>query len=498
MQYNWGRTVAYVHFPFCRNICDFCGYETRLIDKPSVQSFGPNLVRQIDHIFSQSEGHKAKLDAIFFGGGTASLMPSAHLSQIIDKLLANSTGQGEIEITLECEPGTISKSTLREVKAAGVNRISVCSQSFDDDVLKGISRLHTAEDSYRLIDDCVSLGFENIHIDLMYGLQGQDMTSWENTLRTVTTLPAQHASTYKLYVYKHGQLHRSALSRRPEHELDPYTELCSEMSNLATSIFEDSGLFQYSLTEYARKGMECRYVTACFDGSDVMPIGPSSFGRCGREIWDNSPYAHLFGDDDFGREHDRAIVLSSNEVFKRDMLLGLWLLSVDIQALSNRHRVRPSKKFLALLQKLTADGWLTFDGTNVQVLKDQRFFVGFPMEELARLPGSEWCESLDAVSTPKAVEVSKLMQRRQELNFVVRMARRDPKFFFEVNKHPLETLERSGFQGELAEVEMLVRAISHVSAEELTEEELQLRVLWGLVEQEHLRGLKAQKIAGLA
>jgi oxygen-independent coproporphyrinogen-3 oxidase len=343
----------------------------------------------------------------------------------------------------------------------------------------------------------VALGFENIHIDLMYGLPGQDLGSWEETLKTVTKLPAQHASAYKLYIYKHGQLHREAIARRPEYELDPYNKQCSEMSNLATSIFEDAGLYQYSLTEFAKEGMECRYVTACFDGSDVLPIGPSAFGRCGREVWDNSPYAHLFENDDFGREHDRAIVLSPNEVFKRDVLLGLWLLRVDLNALSNEHNVIPSKRLLKLLQEMAESGWIEFDGTIVRLLKSQRFLVGFPMEHLTKLQASEWCEKGDTDTTLEAVEPTKLMQRRQELNFVVRMARRDPKFFFAVNNEPFEALERAGFKGELAEVEMLIRSISEVSLQELTEEEVQLRALWKLVEKEHLRGLKSRQIAGL-
>jgi oxygen-independent coproporphyrinogen-3 oxidase len=439
------------------------------------------------------------LKAIFFGGGTASLMPLAHISQVAERLLQQSTDPSNVEVTLECEPGTISRDTLREVKSCGINRISVCAQSFDDRILSLLGRKHDAKDSYRLVEDCVAVGIENIHIDLMYGLPGQSVEDWENTLRVVANLPVHHASAYKLYVYKHGQLHRASTVSRPEFEIDPETAKTSSMHDSAVAIFEEAGLVQYSLTEFAKQGKQCRYVRACFDGSDVLPIGPSAFGRSGNEVWDNSPYSHLFAEPDFGREHDRAIILRPVEAFKRDVLLGMWLLEVDLDLLCSKHNVVVSEQLFALLTVLETEKWIAFDGARISLLPTQRFFAGVPMARLAELDAKFWCvnETLD-IGMNGPVEPTKVVQRHLELNSVIRMARRDPAFFMEVNRSPESTLRNIGLATNTEEMAMLINAINGSNTATLSEDEVQLAILWRLVEKEHLRGRKAREIAGIA
>jgi len=224
---DWGHYSAYVHFPYCRHICEFCGYEKRLIEKSGANAFADNAIRQIDATIETSDFSSSTKRALFFGGGTASLMPTSGLVKILEHF---STLPGNWdEVTLECEPGTISRDQLAAAKEAGVNRIGVCAQSFDDDQLKRIGRKHKSGDAYKLIDDCVALGFKNIPVDLMYALPGMDLELWQSTLETVAALPIHHISAYKLYIFKHSLYQRSGLVPRMEMQTDDETRLGAEL-----------------------------------------------------------------------------------------------------------------------------------------------------------------------------------------------------------------------------------------------------------------------------
>src|SRR5215213_10261409 len=165
---KWGLFSSYIHFPFCRNICDFCGYETRLISRTAADTFPRLAVQQIEQEIKSADFTDSKLRAVFFGGGTASLMTETGLGTILTTLLQFSNASNAPEATLECEPGTIDRASLELVKSYGINRISVCAQALSDAQLVIIGRKHTNAQSLRLIDDCVAVGLKNIHVDLMY------------------------------------------------------------------------------------------------------------------------------------------------------------------------------------------------------------------------------------------------------------------------------------------------------------------------------------------
>ena len=485
--YKWGELNAYVHFPYCRSICGFCGYEKRLIEKNGARSFSSHASRQIEKIKCESDGSHARKSALFFGGGTASLLQAHDLEKILVSL--QDFGDGDWgEVTLECEPGTISRSHLAQVKDLGINRIGVCAQSFDDKQLKQIGRKHSVKDVFQLIEDCIAVGLDNVHVDLMFNLPGQSVDLWEKTLRLLCHLPVHHVSTYKLYVYKHSLYDRLGIAPRPEHESDEETAIAQKMYEMIPDVFEDSGLIQYSLTEHAAPGSECSYVRGCFDGTDVLPIGPSAFGRCGYELLDNSPYANLYGRKDFGGDFDRALALSLTEAFKRDVILGLWLLSVDIEALAERHSVEVGTRLRSLLNSLEAkDALKQHDGC---VLLDprHRFFCGFAMQELAALPSVYW-------ASPRKRDLASINQwgsatapvnhRYPKLDAVISMMRRDPHFFAAFTQNPVETVEEAvGVEFDRG-IGLLLEVVGSVKNVDQDGELNEVRVLWANIVQEY-------------
>lgn len=480
----WRDFSAYVHFPYCRHLCSFCGYETRLISRNGAQSFARAAERQIGHYAEVDDFSKAALRAVFFGGGTASLMPEKGLATVLSSIMGLGGPTSGREVTLECEPGTIGRQKLRLAKAAGVNRISVCAQAFDDAELARISRRHTHRQSLKLIDDCLAVGIDNLHVDLMYGLPGQTLEQWTRTLESVSNLPVQHVSVYKLYVFRHGMLDRHNAVQRPQEESEAETSYYGTLHDAAQSLLSGSGFRQYTLTEYARPGRKCRYVESCFDGSDLLPIGPSSFGRCGREIWDNSPYVHLFGTPESFR-HDRALKLSILETLKRDVILGLWLLNVPLTKLASRLGISIQPKLIELLDTLRQEGKIEFDGETIRLSGKQRFGAGEAMARLGALEAYDWG---DVQGTGVAEEALDRNGTRYsgEMATIIRMARRDPELFEALNCDPRGTLSMLDHRLGPDELEDLCNAIGVMSVDWRRKDQTErLGALWQLVRAEH-------------
>jgi oxygen-independent coproporphyrinogen III oxidase len=459
---RWNLLAAYVHYPFCRKICEFCGYETRVANKHQMRAFPLSILTHIDEYESHDDFSRTRLEACYFGGGTASLLSANDLYVIIDRL--NSlTPVNECEITLECEPGTISKEKLRAVHAFGVNRISVAAQSMADDILDAIGRMHNTADSLRLIENSLDSGINNVHIDLMYGLPGQSLKSWETTVQQVARLPVTHVSTYKLFVFQHGLLHRLGRAPRAEDETEHQTHVLRTMNDVAQAILESEGFKQYTLTEYARPGFGCRYVQRCFDGSDVLPLGPSAFGRCGSRLLENTSNVHEYLDRTPNLK-DRSYQMSAGDAFKRDVILGLWLLRVSLHDLAHRHNITIGDDVINVLKEIANEDQIKFNGEEIEIASHQRFHLGQVMRRLADLNVVNWEDPRHRGA------------HSSRLKSILRVARRDPVLFRDLHSGDLEKLKK--FWADLSEQEAndLESVIKNVSP--LPEHLKPIRVVW--------------------
>lgn len=433
----WGNYDVYVHYPFCRNICDYCGYETRRIDRASGERLSRLLTAEVRDYLQADDFSMGMVQSVFFGGGTASLLSEDVIQDILDQLSVTTA----CEVTLECEPGTISRRKLTALRQSGVNRVSICAQSFNDVELHAISRKHSAADVFRLVEDCISAGFTNLHIDLMYGLPNQTSKSWEQTIRTALSLPVAHLSAYKLFVFKYGNLHRTGYDRPGDEDLSSL-KLFSGMYENCQDICANFGLSQYTLTEFAKPGKHSVYLTNSFSGKDLLPIGPSAFGRCGMELWENSPYLASYGEMDNRDRNTRTFHLNAAFAFKRQIILGLWLLRVDIFAVARHFGVRPNVSLLSCLKEIQVRGDAEYQSGVLAIPKHKRFYVGHLMASLALLPLSHWVEaelhldcyeeSPDLDQNPADIEIATIF----------RVARRDSELYDQLRTAPYETIKK--------------------------------------------------------
>ncbi|MDF2570097.1 MAG: hemN [Sporomusa sp.] len=244
----------YVHIPFCRQKCLYCDFSSYQGVEHLFVTYTAALCQQI----AEQGGVLCKpvVDTIYIGGGTPSLLPVYLLEQILSSIYTNFCVCNDAEISMEANPGTVSREQLAALKAIGINRLSLGIQSFDNELLVGLGRIHQAVDSLTAIEYADVVGFKNISIDLMYGLPGQTFEGFAKELEQATMLSISHISVYGLKLETGTPLavaYDQGLLKLPEE--------CTEeaMYNQMVKFLPSQGLLRYEISNFARSGMECRH-----------------------------------------------------------------------------------------------------------------------------------------------------------------------------------------------------------------------------------------------
>lgn len=273
---------VYIHVPFCRSKCPYCDFYSVLTrDAESKEKYTDALVKEIRNFgryFRNEEGAehifiKQAPDSVYFGGGTPSLLEPIRIREIM-KACDDTFGRAEDrEVTLEANPGTVDRDSLKGFRAMGVNRLSLGFQSFDDDVLKKLGRTHRTEDSLRAFEDARAAGFRNVSIDLIFGIEGQTMKSWEESLRKALELEPEHISLYSLE-FMEGTVFTRMLEEGRMKETDPEEDRL--MYEKAAELLKNAGYVHYEISNFAKPGFESRHNLKYWDLDDYAGFGPGA------------------------------------------------------------------------------------------------------------------------------------------------------------------------------------------------------------------------------
>ncbi len=274
----------YVHIPFCPKICPYCSFYKEVSDRNKTPAFLDALLAEVDSLRQRFE---VQPRTIFFGGGTPSALSTPQLDYLLRGLKTRLDLSALTEWTLEMNPATVSLEKAALLRGLGVNRISMGVQSWDPALLKTLGRVHDreqAERSYRILREA---GFDNVNLDLIFGVPGQSMRQWRDTLRQTIEMGPQHISAYCLTYEEDTEYFRQLQigSHRPddEHDADLFDQTMADLV--------EAGYEQYEISNYARPGRECRHNLAYWLGDDYLGIGPSAFSTVGLERWQNQPDA---------------------------------------------------------------------------------------------------------------------------------------------------------------------------------------------------------------
>jgi oxygen-independent coproporphyrinogen-3 oxidase len=308
----------YIHVPFCRRACHYCDFHftTNLKNTDSlVKSILKEIELQKDYLNGES------ISTIYFGGGTPSLLSSSDIEQILDKIRFFHSVEKGSEITLEANPEDLSIEKLTELRAIGINRLSLGTQSFIDSELKWINRMHTAKQATEAIQNAQKLGFDNISIDLIFGLPDQTKEDWQFNLDAALKLNVQHISSYGLTIEN-----KTVLSNRVKKGLQkqPDDALATEFFKMNMRILPENGFEHYEISNFAKEGFISRHNSSYWRGIAYLGLGPSahSFNGNSRKwnVRSNAAYVSNISD---GKSFFEMEELTETNRLNEQIMIGL-------------------------------------------------------------------------------------------------------------------------------------------------------------------------------
>ncbi len=314
----------YIHIPFCIKKCNYCDFVSYSHNPSAVDKYLQGLEREMELVARELSPAGKTLKTIFLGGGTPTSLTANQLHNILEKTREYFTWEAGIEVTVEANPGTVDLEKLTVLRTAGVNRMSLGVQAFQETLLKGIGRIHTTAEIYSGVELARQAGFANLNLDLMYALPGQTMEDWTDTLDKALALGVEHISAYSLKL-EPGTTYYQAWQ---EGKLTPCDQdLEADMYQEAISRLTTAGFNHYEISNFARPGRECRHNLTYWLLEEYLGLGPAAHSLIGGHRLANlgSLQAYIAFLDNGQRPLEDDQILTERDARAEFMFLGLRL-----------------------------------------------------------------------------------------------------------------------------------------------------------------------------
>lgn len=278
----------YIHIPFCRQACYYCDFHfsvNRDVKTEMVNSIAKELILQKDYLAGE------RIDTIYLGGGTPSLLTQDELQTLLNVIRSNHNILSGAEITLEANPDDLTPEKLVHLKAAGVNRLSIGIQTFNTARLKSLNRVHDEALAVKSFNDARYAGFENISIDLMYALPGETLDNWKQDIVQAIELMPEHISCYSLTIEPNTAFGKWAATGRLEPEGD---DVAAKHLEILMEMLPPAGYEHYEISNFARPGFESKHNSSYWKGKNYLGVGPSAHSFDGLSRQYNIPNNHLY------------------------------------------------------------------------------------------------------------------------------------------------------------------------------------------------------------
>jgi oxygen-independent coproporphyrinogen-3 oxidase len=349
-------TGLYIHIPYCRQACHYCDFHfsTNLKTKP-------NLIEAIkEEIKVKSD--QQKLSTIYFGGGTPSLLSVEELAEIFNEINKSFAYNKDIEITLEANPEDLSSENLGGWRNLGVNRLSIGIQSFDDQLLRGLNRVHSSKQAITGIQQSMETGITNLSVDLMYGIPGSNKETWSNDLQILKSMEVPHVSIYGLTIeektvfgnwHKRGKI--AVMTDDDQAKIYEQTH-----SFLAAQGFE-----HYEVSNYAKPGFRSKHNTSYWQQKAYIGIGPGAHSYTGKtrtyNVRNNSRYIQKEGNaTDFKESVDRITEINEYIMTRTRTDMGL-----DMDYMMDALEIDLLKDRTSIINELIKSDYLVRNGRHL-------------------------------------------------------------------------------------------------------------------------------------
>jgi oxygen-independent coproporphyrinogen III oxidase len=356
------RAGVYIHIPFCRARCSYCDFATGTYEAALAEKYVRAVAREVEAFALAAP--RVEVDTIYFGGGTPSLLEPSQLSHLLDAVRRRFKIYGNAEVTLEMNPGTVTREGLRAFRAAGVNRASFGAQTFDDRELKRLGRTHSSDDTRRTLDALHEAGFTNVSFDLIAGLPEQTLEAWARNLSEALALRPEHLSLYLLEVHEGTPL-AEQISQGRYRQPDP--DIAAEMYRLMVERTRAAGYEQYEISNFCLPGRESRHNLKYWTGVPYFGFGCSAHSFDGAGVrWSNERDARRYVE--LIEEKGSAVVardeLDARCASAEALFLGLRLLSrgVNLAEHHARYHFDVRASYAADLARFDEAGLIEIEG----------------------------------------------------------------------------------------------------------------------------------------
>ncbi len=354
----------YVHIPFCSKkclYCDFASYDNQF-DKEEL--YIRNLVKEIENFNKE----KYIVDSIFIGGGTPSVLSVESILKI-GEALNKFDFDKNIEFSVECNPCSINEEKLIAMKSIGVNRISFGLQSYNDNILKSIGRVHNVEMFDKAYKTARDIGIENINVDIMFNLPNQTFEEFKSTLKSVTELEPEHLSVYGLIIEEDTPFYEMVEKKQidmPDEDVD------RDMYELCETYLSERGYNKYEISNYCKDGYECRHNVKYWTREEYIGFGLNSHSMIGNVRFCNTGNLDEYLKEDF---YEKYCYIEKEDVSVQQQIeeyifLGLRLMDgINIKSLEEKYDVSFNELYGELIEKLEKEKLICVNGDNMKLTK---------------------------------------------------------------------------------------------------------------------------------
>ena len=366
-------TSAYVHIPFCTQICYYCDFSKVFIKNQPVDSY-------LEHLIKEYHSYDIKkLRTLYIGGGTPTALSAPQLAFLLEKLTDKLDLSYLEELTIEANPGDLDQEKIAVLKDSPVNRVSLGVQTFNDRMLKQIGRSHLEKDIYENIANLKKAGFDNISIDLIYALPKQTMEDVKINVAKAIALDIPHMSLYSLILENHTVfMNRMRRGKLPL----PKEDLEAEMFEYIIAELEKAGFEHYEISNFSKPGFESCHNLMYWDNAEYYGIGAGASGYVdGVRYKNHGPIRHYLQAVEAGNARVQEEVLTLKEKMEEEMFLGLRKKSgVSKKRFEEKFGLSFEDQYGAVVSELTEQGLLVPDRDIVRMTK-QGLFLGDTVAE---------------------------------------------------------------------------------------------------------------------
>ena len=366
-------TSAYVHIPFCTQICYYCDFSKVFIKNQPVDSY-------LEHLIEEYHSYDIKkLRTLYIGGGTPTALSASQLAFLLEKLTDKLDLSYLEELTIEANPGDLDQEKIAVLKDSPVNRVSLGVQTFNDRMLKQIGRSHLEKDIYENIANLKKAGFDNISIDLIYALPKQTMEDVKTNVAKAIALDIPHMSLYSLILENHTVfMNRMRRGKLPL----PKEDLEAEMFDYIIAELEKAGFDHYEISNFSKPGFESRHNLMYWDNAEYYGIGAGASGYVdGVRYKNHGPIRHYLQAVEAGNARVQEEILTLKEKMEEEVFLGLRKKSgVSKKRFEGKFGISFEDQYGAVVSELTEQGLLVPDRDIVRMTK-QGLFLGDTVAE---------------------------------------------------------------------------------------------------------------------